>query len=473
MQAFFKTLFLFLAGVSISLLGSAQPQSVKVSGLIKPYDPTSGSSKVFLQSYDPLNAAWLSVDGVVGPDGKFEASLPVFFVQQMRLIWGSESISFKGGPEDALQVVLNAQAGAEFSGPHADWNNRMQRYQMDYTAALSAIPEPVLLGEQGDTTSFLANWKTRLEKENNWADKYLRKTKAPADFVKWAKDDIHFRFAEERRAAEFGNRTDLPWSKIDQWIEKYRLNEGLVGNAAFLEHGFKFLQNFYGAVSTQLKSTGKTQESDFIAATLDSLMGHYHGFIRESQLSNVFMGLARQVSPDEVPWLKDRWAMYKKEFDHSVMRKEVVRLAELRKRTDPSFDEVMAKHRGKVVVIDCWATWCGPCRVQLPFMHTLKDSLAGEAVDFVYFSFDRDQQKWQDFLQKEQLQGEHYLLSGGRLANDVNTRFQVSGIPRYILVDKEGNVANANAPRPGTISSDRQWVFNPVLLAEIRKLLAK
>lgn len=459
--------------VAAHLNSAAQPKNAVVMGQITEYNPATGSAKIFLQTFDPINGAWISGEAAVSPAGKFETKLPVYGLQEMRLVWGNENVVFHEGPADTVLVVLKALNPAQFKGDHADWNNRMQSFQSDKRNALAMVEPAELLDGGADTAAVLNDLAKRKDQELKWVDKYLRKTKAPADFSKWAMGDHQFRFAEEERALKLGSRQDLPWKTIRNWVNDHHLTDVVENSAAYLEHSFKLLGNLYGSVTSQLKAAGETQESAFITATLDTISHVYSGFLRESQLSNVYMGLVRQLSPNEVPWLKDHWNAYLKEYGSRPMASEVARIAELRKRTDPSFDEVMAKHRGKVVLIDCWATWCGPCRVQLPFMHTLKDSLAGEDVDFVYFSFDREQQKWQDFLQKEQLVGEHYLLSGGRLANEVNSRFQVSGIPRYILIDKEGKVANANAPRPGTISPDRQWVFNPVLLAEIRKLLAQ
>ncbi|MFV0590544.1 MAG: TlpA family protein disulfide reductase [Draconibacterium sp.] len=104
--------------------------------------------------------------------------------------------------------------------------------------------------------------------------------------------------------------------------------------------------------------------------------------------------------------------------------------------------------KGKVVVIDVWATWCGPCKQQIPFLKKMEEEYRGKDVEFLSVSIDveKDHQKWADFVKKEELKGIQLFASGWD--SDIVKFYNIKGIPRFILVDKQGNLVSANAPRP-------------------------
>ncbi len=107
----------------------------------------------------------------------------------------------------------------------------------------------------------------------------------------------------------------------------------------------------------------------------------------------------------------------------------------------------LSDFKGKVVVVDVWATWCGPCRKELPFLKELEKELKNEEVVFVGVSLDEDKdlEKWKKFIVDEQLPGVQ-LFAGGwsKIAKD----YKITGIPRFMVFDKQGYIVEVNAPRP-------------------------
>jgi thiol-disulfide isomerase/thioredoxin len=111
--------------------------------------------------------------------------------------------------------------------------------------------------------------------------------------------------------------------------------------------------------------------------------------------------------------------------------------------------------KGKFVYIDVWATWCGPCIQQIPFLKTLEEEYYGKKIAFVSISTDEArrsggsweaaEKKWRTFVKERQLSGTQ-LWSGKDTS--FQQKYQINSIPRFILIDPEGNIVNANAPRP-------------------------
>ena len=122
----------------------------------------------------------------------------------------------------------------------------------------------------------------------------------------------------------------------------------------------------------------------------------------------------------------------------------------------PSFDfenhaggkTTLESLKGKYVYIDLWATWCGPCRAEIPFLKELEKSLHDKNIAFVSISTDseKDHEKWRTFVKEKELSG--IQLYADRANMDFIKAFNVNTIPRFILIDPTGNVVDADAARP-------------------------
>ncbi|MEO0573122.1 MAG: TlpA disulfide reductase family protein, partial [Bacteroidota bacterium] len=105
--------------------------------------------------------------------------------------------------------------------------------------------------------------------------------------------------------------------------------------------------------------------------------------------------------------------------------------------------------QGKRLYIDVWATWCKPCIREIPALKKLEEDLSEEPVQFVSISIDKDKdkQKWKDFVKNKELGGIQLIVDGD-WKSDFAISYKVSGIPRFMIIDSDGTIINANAPRP-------------------------
>ncbi len=102
--------------------------------------------------------------------------------------------------------------------------------------------------------------------------------------------------------------------------------------------------------------------------------------------------------------------------------------------------------RGKYVYIDVWASWCRPCFREIPFLHKLEEEFHDKNIVFVSISVDRNRNAWETMLNKQQLGG--IQLHAGGWDPALRDNYLVNSIPRFILIDREGKIIDANAMRP-------------------------
>ncbi len=113
-----------------------------------------------------------------------------------------------------------------------------------------------------------------------------------------------------------------------------------------------------------------------------------------------------------------------------------------------TIEELMKMHKGKIIYVDFWASWCAPCREAMPASHQLREKLKDKNIAFVYLSLDDKIMAWQRASEKEGLNqlSNSYLIVNSRTSDFLKIN-KLSEIPRYMIFDKTGNLIYGNAPR--------------------------
>ncbi|MEN8155478.1 MAG: TlpA disulfide reductase family protein [Bacteroidota bacterium] len=109
----------------------------------------------------------------------------------------------------------------------------------------------------------------------------------------------------------------------------------------------------------------------------------------------------------------------------------------------------LEQYRGRWTYIDIWATWCGHCNFELPYLEELEHRLSDYPIQFIGISVDseKDIQKWKDFLIEKGLDKDQLLCTD---KTAVYSQFGIKGIPHFAIIDPEGRLVYKSAPRPST-----------------------
>ena len=107
------------------------------------------------------------------------------------------------------------------------------------------------------------------------------------------------------------------------------------------------------------------------------------------------------------------------------------------------------KFMGTYVYLDIWATWCAPCKAEIPYLKALENEFQDKNIAFVSISVDKSDahELWKEMVKKEDLRGVQ-LFADNNFESEFIVAYGINAIPRFILIDPEGKIVEADAPRP-------------------------
>ena len=194
------------------------------------------------------------------------------------------------------------------------------------------------------------------------------------------------------------------------------------------------LENYTGIIKDKLLAW---QIQDYIGKNYKLFDSCYQVFLNECKDLSLKNATINKVNSFEL----------KNKISNSIKFEEILNGTKVRNVNNIK-SSILSQFQDSVpTLIDCWATWCIPCRDQMPFMHTFEKKYKNK-LNVVYLSFDKDEVKWKSFQKKNNL-GVNQFIIDNDFGSAFSKYFDIQEIPRYILISKGGvKVLNARMPLP-------------------------
>lgn len=123
----------------------------------------------------------------------------------------------------------------------------------------------------------------------------------------------------------------------------------------------------------------------------------------------------------------------KKDFSKAALDNKLVSLD----GKEVTFKDIISKYRGKTVVMEVWASWCGDCVKAMPKLKELQNN--NPDVAYLFISMDKAEDKWKAGIEKHALKGDHYWATDG-MKGSFGKAIDLDWIPRYVIIDKTGKI---------------------------------
>jgi thiol-disulfide isomerase/thioredoxin len=230
-----------------------------------------------------------------------------------------------------------------------------------------------------------------------------------------------------------------------------------------------YVQSYYSSILTAAgfsnvmgadPATGVEDRSKVLQQT-DSVL---HLLYRSAPQKTAEFAAGRIIATESKGWaieeLESRIVEYKKQFPKSANNVILDKLVYDIKKFDPGQpaidfafktlegkDTKLSDLKGKVVYLDFWASWCGPCRGEMPHAKKIKEQFKDRNdVVFLYVSIDDKEEAWKKGITAMDISGIHTRTPGW--SGEIAKLYQVQSVPAYFLIDKKGNFVTKKTPRP-------------------------
>jgi thiol-disulfide isomerase/thioredoxin len=471
------------------------PEKVIITGKILNQDkhPVNYTIKVFekdLVSYGNYHTAFIN------EDGSFKIKFEKSFSSDVYLIYES-LITLFVSPGDSIYVEMDANEvlnptpenrynlqSLKFAGSNAQINREIKEF-----ISLVFNQNQILASYKKEKTLPPEDYLNHLErlksKRTHTLDSLLNTKEYSELFVKWSQLLIDYQFASDL----FHYTWFHPFSKnkdkrkfqvidIPESFCKAIENIPIANDEAIINSRYSSFLHEYFLTTTDCHSTffkkhresrGEFGQSSLFQKTfeeyLKDIVEEYDGIASEILISQKLFGLLdgynrldvfEIVYPEYKEILSDRscYILDKKYSEKKLAEKSPDINKSLLKENNgieavanDILKRITNEYKGKVIYIDLWATWCGPCLMEFEYSKKIAKTYEEKNIEFVYLCVKSKKEKWEDKLIEYNLNGSHYLLSDSEY-DILSQKFQVVGIPHYVLIDKNGKIISNKAPRP-------------------------
>lgn len=452
-----RTIILF-AAVIMAACSTPVRDQVKISGKVT--NPAGEEAEVFYYT-DFITNNMESVVAPIGEDGTFEAVLPLEEPQFIHITIAPRTIMLYAKPGATLHVSFDAENQDQLPTVTGD-NNLESSFLLAYNIEMAGkFTQSELFGKA---------------RELGWEDF--------ADYIKAMYQEqkgflhAHPDYADLDADFELLMSTRILYGKY-VWLLQYGLYYDFLhpDGPALPDTYFGFLEDAADFRDELTRSRGYftflNMYVEHKAETGEGISRNISHFETASELlsgrSKELVQAQTVISALSFGDFEEGLALYQR-FSDSDVSTDIAQIVrneyEVQKALSPGMpapgfsltdingsEVALDDFLGKVVYLDFWASWCGPCLQQIPYAKELKKRMAEEEdLIFLYVSVDNDEKAWRNMVADREIQGVHVNVPG--FSHEVPQNYNLRGVPTFYVIGRDGKIYDNRPPRPSQENVD-------------------
>ncbi len=444
--------------------------TVIIAGIIE--EPDDKANIITLVSVGPVETNRLTE--IVDSTGQFRFELDIIHPHVLMIKYekGTAYVYAKKG--DSLFIRLNSDVFIRenypaymIKGDHVETSLNIQNYH-PYKNQIRFQPR---IDKDLSVDDFLKKLKNGIKREDSVLSAFIKEYHPTSDFITLERKGIIYRYANfliHYKYFHIRNKTRYNGDLFDKNLFPVDDDSALVSSSYGL-HLWHYSTIRYMQKDTVVKRL--LEEKELLEANricLDNICRHEKPGLSRDVMCFRILNALRESSYSDFLGLWENADLYIHDKTLISLMKEKIELTEEQKGygislfepgskeeqeiTGDFWNVIKEKYNGRVIYMDLWATYCGPCRAEIPHAIKLHKYYINKPIAFVNICMSSDKVAWRDAIENQHIAGDNYFLNKAQtqvLSNKLNLR----GYPTYLIIDKNGNLVDNSAPRP---SSDKE-----------------
>lgn len=399
--------------------------------------------------------------------GNFEVTLTLPFQKNIGMWYNSwQNLILKGGEElkisfDGKDTVPKRIINSfKFEGPSAELNQNYFKYIANSPFDGSAYRKKM---NSLDPDAFKKMHDSIFEIKTSYIKSFLATNEITEELKNWIEVDHHYFPAYQllnyrmfREMAAYNN-PDIAKIPHNFYSSIESLPNLKAGNLINKNLSDDFAPYYLYYISDKIKEDNiGLKNSQLDSILLKSLVKEDNRVLSQIIINN---NLASDFENNQVAFYDQNHNMLDSLFTKSIFSKlHQTKVSEIKEllanpilpkkaklltfeTLDPSkyLDEIINKANGKVIFIDSWATWCGPCKSEFKTGTPELKEKFGDQIEFVYLCYKSKEELWKPAIAQFKVEGKHYFIESGKEKELIN-QIQLQGYPTYTIINKQGEI---------------------------------
>jgi len=436
------------------------PTHTIITGNIKNLS-TYPTTKVFTAQIVDFRGEKTIIKDSIGIDGTFKLEFDLFITQDINIQPIVGKIIANPGDSIHLDIDFNNIGNVGFSGDSKKTNSDLNKYLNRFYSDSEFVNRKSQKLDHVRFLSFCDSARLVMVKKR---EEFLKTTNANKVIQKWTSDYIDIIYGRTLFQYFFMHKyymknlgKDLMFPEVYKSFLK-RV-ESLYNNSVMNSGAYELLDSYTMIATSEFPRDSAKSEDIMIHLFNKSWASNDNAVLSQMLVGNIFFNTLCRNKTDffinnekfldeniSEPFIKTPLKMNFAQVRQNIEKPQIVHNPIVKSLAGTAgeilLDSILNANRGKVIYIDFWANWCGPCVAAFPSSKTLKDKFEGKDVVFVYLCLDANIEQWKKNISVLGSTGIHHVCTKDE-NNSLMKGFQIHGIPYFALINKQGYITES------------------------------